>query len=202
LAPDDTGGSWHSGDLRGTGHRTNTFSNDDVALTISWDVSLAVRPGTSQVVIKRTVDFDVEYTHWYGIEGHAVSASFRVWYHVPLVLTVSLIGAVDGTLQVAVTSQVPQPAPNTSYDLPQGHLVSRTEGTSSIWVNVADALESTVDSAAKAALAAALPSQIETTLANTLNLTPFVFPGGAQLSMIDPLFTDAGDLLFGVSHKS
>ncbi|MFL6124435.1 hypothetical protein [Actinophytocola sp.] len=193
---------WNCRNQTGKSHRTNTFSNDDVVTTMSWDVSVTHTPGTDRLVITRVVDFDVDFTHWYGIEGHATSTSFHVWYHVPLTVTVTMAGVVDGRLQVTASSSYPQPDPTTLYDMPMGHLIVRSEGTSSIWESVADTLDKTVYDIVRAALDEAIGGEVATAVAQNLNLTPFVFPGGAQLGLVRPIFNTEGDLLFGASQKS
>ena len=80
--------------------------------------------------------------------------------------------------------------------------VTRTDGSASIWAGVNDTMESTVDKIVSVVIDETLPPRIERVIADRLNLSPFVFPGGAQLNLVNPLFNDAGDLLFGVSQKS
>lgn len=202
LAPVDGVLTWHHLGEVGKSHRTNTFSNDDVVTTIGWIVHVAPVVGTNQLVITRVVDFDVDFTHWYGVEGHAVSTSFHVWYHVPLTVTVTLAGVVDGTLQVTTSASYPRPEPGVLYDLPMGHLVVKTEGSSSIWESVADTMERTVDDIARAALDEAIGDEVAAAIATKINLRPFVFPGGAQLGLVRPIFNTEGDLIFGASQKS
>jgi hypothetical protein len=202
LRPVDGTLAWHHPREVGRSHRTNAVSNDDVVTTIGWNVYVAPKSGTGQLVITRTVDFDVEYTHWYGVEDHAVSTSFHVWYHVPLTVTVTMAGVVDGKLQVTATSSYPRPDPLVLSDLPMGHLVVKTEGSSSIWANVADTLERTVDDIVRATLDEAIGDDIAKAITHNLNLTPFVFPGGAQLGLVRPVFNTEGDLIFGASQKS
>jgi hypothetical protein len=186
----------------GKSHQANTFSTDDVVTTMSWHVSVAHTPGTDRLVIGRVVDFDLEYTHWYGIEGHAVSSSFHVWYHVPLTVTVTMTGVVDGMLQVTASSSYPQPDPTILYDLPMGHLVTRTEGSSGAWASVSDTLDAVINDIVRAALDEAIGDEVAAAVAKNLNLTPFVFPGGAQLGLVKPVFNAEGDLIFGASQKS
>lgn len=196
------GGRWSSPPVTAKTHRTNTFSNDDMTYTYAWDVRLRVIPGTNTISITRTVDFDISYTHWYGVENHAVTAGFRVWYRVPLTITVTILGAVDGKLQVSATSELPQSPPDTLYDLPYGWLVTDYREDSASWTAVQDQIDTYVDRAIDVSLTEAMPAKIAATLAHELNVAPFIFPGGAQLSMIDPLFNDEGDLLMGTSAKS
>jgi hypothetical protein len=47
-----------------------------------------------------------------------------------------------------------------------------------------------------------MPNHVEKAIADNLSLTPFVFPCGNQLNMINPVFNDEGDLLLGLSYKS
>ena len=202
LVPTATGGSWKSGPQTGQSHKTNTVSNDHVTYDFRWNVSVDIPSGGNQIKVTRVADFDISYTHWYGIEGHAASTSFGVSYHVPLVLTITLLGAIGGKPQVSVTGETTRPDPGTLYDLPHGQYVAEWKGKPSIWANVQDSMEKTIDAAVELAVAEALPAELANTIATTLNLSPFVFPGGAQLSMTDPVFNDARDLLFGVSHNS
>jgi hypothetical protein len=83
-----------------------------------------------------------------------------------------------------------------------GHLIVRSEGTSSIWESVADTMDKTVNDIVQAALDEAIGGEVATAIAQNLNLTPFVFPGGAQLGLVRPIFNTEGDLLFGASQKS
>jgi hypothetical protein len=159
-------------------------------------------PGTDQFVVNRVVDFDVKYTHWYGVEEHAVSTSFRVWYHVPLTVTVTMAGVVDGKLQVTASSSYPRPNPTDESDLPMAHLIVKSEGSSSMWPSVSDTLDKTVDDIVQAALDEAIGGEIATTVKRNMNLTPFVFPGGAQVGLMRPVFNTDGDLIFGASQKS
>jgi hypothetical protein len=194
--------AWQCRNQIGKSHKTNTFSNDDVETTMSWDVSVTHTPGTDQFVVNRVVDFDVKYTHWYGVEEHAVSTSFRVWYHVPLTVTVTMAGVVDGRLQVTASSSYPRPNPTDESDLPMAHLIVKSEGSSSMWPSVSDTLDKTVDDIVQAALDEAIGGEIATTVKRNMNLTPFVFPGGAQLGLVRPVFNTDGDLIFGASQKS
>ncbi|HEX5405562.1 MAG TPA: hypothetical protein VFX16_25075 [Pseudonocardiaceae bacterium] len=196
------GGSFSYGPVSSKSHQTNTFSNDDMEYTFAWNVTLKYVPGTATVRIERTVDFHIRYTHWYGIDGHAASASFGVEYHVPMAIVLTILGAVDGTLQVSAVTELPTEDPGTLSDLPHPSCIVGTEGDGAMLAPVLDTFDSAVDAAVDAALAEALPDRIATTLAHQLNVTPFVFPGGAQLSMIDPVFNDHGDLLMGTSAKS
>lgn len=202
LVPTATGGTWKSARQTGQSRKTNALSNDQVTYDFNWDVSVDIPSGGDRIKVTRVVTFEIGYKHWYGVKDHAASTSYTVKYEVPLWLTITLLGAVDGRPQVSVTGATTQPAPNTLYDLPHGQYLTGTEGTSSIWANVQDLMEKTIDAAVEPAVAEALPARLADTIATTLNLSPFVFPGGAQLSMTDALFNDARDLLFGVSHNS
>jgi hypothetical protein len=202
FAPTTLGGTWKIGALTSRSHRTNTWSNDDVDYSFSWDVSLNLVPGTNKVVINRVVNFDMKYTHWYGIEGHAVTSTCQIWYNVPLAITITFLGVIDGKLQVKVSTSTREPAPNTVYGDPYGWDITKVEGNSSIWKDVSDTLDQVINSAVAAAMPGALATGVEKAIADNLNLTPFVFPGGNQLNMINPVFNDEGDLLLGLSYKS
>ncbi|MBC3840536.1 hypothetical protein GXW82_10630 [Streptacidiphilus sp. 4-A2] len=201
FTPTALGGTWTSGPQTSRSHVTNSFSNDDVDYAMTVSVDLAVTPGSNEIVIKRTTDFDVHYTHWYGIDGHALSTEYHVWYDVPLTITVQLLGVQDGKLQVAVTSVTREPEPHTAYAEPYGWDITRSEGDSSIWLSVQDTLDAAVDGAVEMAVPKALLTGIETAIAQDLNLKPFVFPGSAQLFMANPLFSAEGDLLLGLQYK-
>lgn len=200
--PTTLGGSWSTGPLHSRSHRTNTWSNDDVDYTFSWDVNLNLVPGTNTAVITRTVNFDISYTHWYGLEGAAVTSTFRVWYNVPLTVTVTFLGVIDGKLQVKVGTSTRGPAPNHVYADPYGWDITKVEGSFSIWKDISDSMEQVINAAVNAAMPGALAAGVEKAIADNLNLTPFVFPGGNQLNMINPVFNDEGDLLLGLSYKS
>lgn len=195
------GGSFSYGPVSSKSHQTNTFSNDDMEYTFAWNVTLKYVPGTATVRIERTVDFHIKYTHWYGVDGHAVSASFGVEYRVPMAVEVTILGAVDGTLQVRAVADLPQEPPNTVSDLPYPSCIVGQEGDGVMLAPVLDTFDAAIGAAVDAAVAEALPDRIAATLAHQLNVTPFVFPGGAQLSMVDPVFNDNGDLLMGTSAK-
>ncbi|WP_330854295.1 hypothetical protein [Lentzea sp.] len=201
FTPDATGGSWSSGQLKGYSHKTNSVSNDHVELTCLWDASLAFTPGGNTVVIKRKLAFTVDYTHWYGVEGHAVKTNFWVDYHVPQTLTMTLAGADDGALQVNVVDETPQPDPTELYDMPYGWCIADSGGDQSIWAGVEETLEKTVNTIVESLIDRQLKDEVEKDVQNLVDLVPFVYPGGAQLFLVDPVFNNAGDLLFGVSHK-
>jgi hypothetical protein len=200
--PTTLGGTFSTVPFHSRSHRTNTWSNDDVDYTFSWDVNLNLVPGTNTVVITRVVNFDIDYTHWYGIDGHALTSKFRVWYNVPLTVTITFLGVIDGKLQVKVATSTRGPAPNTVYGDPYGWDIVKTEGSYSIWLDVVNTLNQVINNAVSAAMPAALASGVEAAITDNLNLTPFVFPGGNQLNMINPVFNDEGDLLLGLSYKS
>jgi hypothetical protein len=195
------GGSWASGVQSGKSHRTNTFSNDDVAYSMSITADLAVTPGAATIVITRNTDFDIHYTHWYGAEGGAAKSEFQVWYNVPLTITVKLLGAVDGRLQVSASSVTRQPDPNVNYGDPYGWDIVRTEGSYSIWGSISSDLDEVIDTMVNLAMPTALLTDIEDAIKDDLNLKPFVFPGSAQLFMANPEFNAAGDLLLGLQYK-
>ncbi|WP_191298826.1 hypothetical protein [Lentzea cavernae] len=201
FTPTATGGTWSSGQLSGYSHKTNSVSNDHVVLTSSWDAAIEFTPGAPTVVIRRNLDFTVDYTHWYGIEDHAAKVNFWVRYHVPQTLTMTLDGADDGALQVTVVVDTPQPDPLELYDMPYGWLIADSGGSQSIWAGVQETLEKTVDTIVTSLVDRQLGDQVEDDVQRRVNLAPFVYPGGSQLFLVDPVFNNAGDLLFGVSHK-
>jgi hypothetical protein len=202
LVPVAGGLAWDCRNQSGKSHKTNAFSSDDVVTTMSWDVSVTYVPGTDRLVITRVVDFDVNFTHWYSGHGHTDSTSCRVWYHVPLTVTVTMAGVVDGRLQVTASSSYPQPDPMTPADLPMAHLIVKSEGASSGWQSISEALDKTVSDIVGATLDEAIGYDVAAAVTRNLNLTPFVFPGGAQLGLVRPVFNTEGDLIFGVSQKS
>lgn len=200
FTPTALGGTWRSGPLSSKSHRTNTFSNDDAMYAFTFAVDLAVVPGTNQIVITRTVDFDIDFVHWYGLDGHAASSEFHVWYDVPLTVTIELAGVVDGKLQVSATSATREPSG--IYGDPYGWDITQTSGSYSIFSSVSDTMDSVINNAVAVAIPEALLPNIETAIAADLNLHPFVFPGGAQLFMANSVFNASGDLLLGLQYKS
>jgi hypothetical protein len=68
FVPTPDGGSFSYGPVSSRSHQTNTFSNDDMDYTFTWNVTLKYVPGTATVRIERAVDFRLKYTHWYGVE--------------------------------------------------------------------------------------------------------------------------------------
>jgi hypothetical protein len=162
-----------------------------------------VKPRSNQLVITRTTNFDIDYQHWYGVEGHAVMSEFHTWYAVTLTITVTLLGVQDGQLQVQVASTyAPQPIQNMNYVEPWGWLSTRTEGSASIWIAVYQTMDDVINNAVKAAMPEGLLPGIERIIKNALNLAPFVFPGGRQLFMANPAFNNEGDLLLGLQKKN
>ena len=195
------GGAWNSGQTSGHSHQTNTWSNDDAYYNMTFDVQVNITPGSNQIVIQRNTNFDIEFVHWYGVEGGAAKSRFKVWYAVPLTITVTLQGVQDGNLVVAVASQTTQPDPNIGYGDPYGWLITQTDGDSSIWQSVSKTMDAMINSAVNAAMPEALLPGITQVITKDLNLSPFVFPGGAQLFMANPMFNNEGDLLLGLQYK-
>ena len=185
----------------GTSHRTNTLSNDDAAYAFTFDVTLAEVPGQPTITIERRTRFSVKVTHWYGVEHHAVKSEFEVDYEIPVTYTVTLVGVDDGGLQVTVDEKTKQPDPNTVYADPYGWLITGTKGEWTVWQDVSSTWGSVIDSAVGLAVPAAAPDSMTATIASALDVSPFFFPGGAQLFMKDPVLSDAGDLLVGLQYK-
>ena len=202
FTPQALGGTWSSGTQSGTSHRTNTFSNDDIAYTMTITATLAVLPGTNTIQIIRNTDFDILYTHWYGAENNALKSQFQVWYNVPLTITIELLGIMNGQLQVNVTSTTRQKNPNTNYSDPYGWDITQTAGSTSIWNSIVDDMDTAINTMVGLAMPTALLPGVATTIQENLNFAPFVFPGGAQLFMANPEFTDAGDLLLGLQYEA
>jgi hypothetical protein len=195
------GVTWQTGDPHSRSRRGQFGSTDDVNFTFNWHADLTVAPGSSSVVISRKVDFKVSPTHWYGFPDHAASATCEVRYTVPQTITITLLGVMDGKLQVKVTSSTTQPDPGHVYADPYGWYMTGSDGTLPIG-DPGTTMGNAMTDMANAAVPAILASGIETRIANILNGTPFVLPGGSQLNMIHPCFNDEGDLLLGVSYKA
>lgn len=203
LTSKSDGGVFSYGPVSSKSHQTNTFSNDDIVYTFAWNVSLTFIPGTATIRIERTVDCTLDYTHWFGVEGHAVSTSFTARYRVPVTILVTIIGAVDGVLKVSAEVELPPPNPRDALSgLPYlSCLVGSIDG-GALLEPLIEQCDRAVSNAVDKTYAEALPAQITTTLAQQINVAPFVFPGGGQLSMVEPAFNDHGDLLMGTSAKS
>ena len=188
FTPTALGGTWSSGELSSKSHK----SGDDAWYTFNFNVDLSVDPGAGTIVIKRNTNFSVKVD---------TSSTFQVWYEIPLTLTISLTGIDKGALQVSVDEKTKQKAPHTLYGDPYGWLITKVQGDWPIWVWSGDTLEQTIDKAIGAAVPEAVPANITETIKNTLNPAPFVFPGGAELFMKDPVFSSSGDLLISLQYK-
>ena len=194
------GGTFDSGYLRSHSHVTNTMSNDDVYYGMQVTCDLKVQPGTNTIVINRMTKFDIDYIHWYGLEGHAAKDEFHVWYEVPLTITIKLLGVMDGQLQVESTDWTI--TPDHPYGDPYGWYIVRTSGSYSTWSTISSTTDAVIDNMCKMAIPEGVLPSVTTAIENNLNLTPFVFPGGAELFMANPVFNDECDLLLGLQYKS
>jgi hypothetical protein len=200
---DGLGGTWGSGIQSSLSHQTNAVSNDDAYYNCSVEVNLNIKPGSNQIVISRKTNFDIHYIHWYGVEGHAISSDFHVWYEVTLMITITLLGVQDGKLHVQSNSTYsPQKEPNHLYEDPYGWLITQTDGSYPIWQSVGDTMDTVINNFVDVAMPQALLPSIDQIVTNALDLSPFVFPGGAQLFMANPVFNDEGDLLLGLQYKN
>ena len=195
------GGKWTSGGQTSRSHRTNTWSNDDIDYNMTISAELTITPGAGTIMITRNTDFDLRYTHWYGIEKHAASDEFHMWYNFPLTITITLLGTQDAQLQVATTKKTRDPDPGMNYADPYQWDIVKTEGSYTVWTSINDDMAGALGRAANMAMPEGLMPEIEKAITEQLNLKPFVFPGSAQLFMADPQFNDAGDLLLGLQYK-
>jgi hypothetical protein len=98
------GGTWRSGSLHSRSRWEHPGSTDDAEYWFDWQVDLAAVPGTSTVTITRNATFKVKATHWYGFADHSLTSVIETDYFVPVTITITLLGVMDGKLQVAVTS--------------------------------------------------------------------------------------------------
>jgi hypothetical protein len=121
---------------------------------------------------------------------------------VPVTYTVTLLGVSDGALQVSVVQSIPPQPPNTVYDTDYGWLVTSTSGSYSMWASVNDTFDEVLRNGIAACIPDAIPPGMTDALQQSLNLMPFVFPGGSQLFMKNPVFSQAGDLTVGLSYKA
>jgi len=185
LAYNGLGGSWNSGVQSSHSHK----SGYDADYNFVFDVKLSITPGSNRIVIQRNTDFDIK------ING------FTVRYSVPLTITVELQGVQDGKLVVATTTQTKQPDPDTLYGDPYGWLITDTKGDYSIWSAVIKIMDKVIENAVNAAMPEALLPNIVKEITENLNLSPFVFPGGAELFMANPVFNNEGDLMLGLQYK-
>ena len=203
LSPVSTwlGGTFHYASPQGHSHVTNTLSNDDAYFNMSVDVDLRLEPGTNTIVISRTTSFDIDVIHWKGLEGAALKDEYRIWYVVPLTVTVELIGVVDGKLQVAATTQTTQKPPNVFSDTPYFWYSTGAQGSVGVFTATGDTMINAVDNMIKLAVPEALQPGIVEVIENSLNLQPLIFPGNAELFMANPFINAEGDLLLGLQYK-
>jgi hypothetical protein len=201
FTPTQYGGFWESGTYSARSHRTNTFSNDDVDYSMRVSVQLSVLPGTNTIAISRETHFDIHYTHWYGVDGHAASSDYHVWYQVPLNVTIKLIGAQDGKLQVSATATTREPDPNVQYGDPYGWDIVDQAGSYSGWGSISDDMDAAIAAMVSVAAPEALLPGVGKSITDDLNLKPFVFPGSSQLFLANPVFNGEGDLLLGLQYK-
>lgn len=203
FTPTTLGGTFSSGVKKGHSHKTNTFSNDDGYYEFSVDVTLAVQPKTNQIIITRKVKFSVTAEHWYGIENHALKDKIKIDYAMQLKITIELQGVVDGELQVNVTKEItPEKAKNTAYADPYGWWITGVKGSYPVWLSASNTFDKIIGDFAETAAPESILPNIEKTIKDNLNFSPFIFPGGNQLFMNNPSFNEEGDLIVGLSYKS
>jgi hypothetical protein len=203
FSPNGLGGTWSSGLCSGHSHQAVPLANDDAYYNASVDVDFSIQPGSNQIIITRKTNFDIDYIHWYGVEGHAIQDNCHLWYAVTLTITITLLGVQDGKLQVQSSSTyTPQKDPHTIYGEPYGWLITKHEGSLPGWQSVVDTMDCVVTNFVNVAMPEALLPGIEQVITNALDLSPFVFPGGAELFMANPIFNDEGDLLLGLQYKN
>jgi hypothetical protein len=71
-----------------------------------------------------------------------------------------------------------------------------------MWASVNDTFDEVLRNGIAACIPDAIPPGMTDALQQSLNLMPFVFPGGSQLFMKNPVFSQAGDLTVGLSYKA
>ena len=202
FSPTTLGGHWLVPEQRSRSHRTNTWSNDDVDYTFSWGGVLNLVPGTNKIVISHLACPSLTYTHWYGIEGHAASYTYFIGFSIMATITITVVGVIDGKLQTQVAFTIDGLQPAAASGEPDRWHLGNQEGDPAVWKHIGDTKDDVVSDLLKAAGDAVRPVGLEKAIEDNLNLTPFVFPGGSQLNMINPVFNDEGDLLLGLSYKS
>jgi hypothetical protein len=198
------GGTWQSGDLHSRSRRGNAGSTDDAEFWFNWKVDLVAAPGTNAITITRNATFKVKATHWYGVPDFWLTATSEceLDYYVPVTITITVLGVMDGKLQVKVTSSTKQPDSGHVYAEPYGWDITGHSGNLPPWSDVASTMENAMNNGINASVPEIIAGGIETRIADILNNTPFVLPGGSQLNMINPCFNDERDLLLGVSYKA
>jgi len=202
FVPNEMGGHFDSGRQTSRSHQTNSVSNDDVDYAMQVTVDLQVSPGKNLVVIARKTDFDIHFTHWYGLEGHALTSEYHCWYSVPVTYVIDIEGAANGAVQVNVQAQTkPKPTNVVSGD-PYPQYFVRAEGSTSTWSAVSDRMDRTITNMVNMAVNEAIPPGLAAAVKDALNLNPFVFPGSNQLFLKDSIFDLAGDILFGLQYNS
>ncbi len=201
FTPTADGGTWSTGQISSLSKKNNTFSADDAAYNSSFEVTLSIGKGDNKIVILRTMYFDVEVTHWYGVRDHSISSSIHVWYEIPTTITITMDGLDKGALQVNVDVKNKEADPSIAYGDPYGWLITKVKGSESIWKEVGDLQERCINDAVNVAVPKGLGTNIKNKIEQSLNLMPFIFPGGSQLYMKNPAFNYNGDLLVGIQYK-
>ena len=87
-----------------------------------------------------------------------------------------------------------------SYGDPWGWLITKIEGSYSIWAHVSSTMDRDINNAVNMAMTSALPDQPSSLIEK--DLPAFVVPGSAQLFLGNIFFNTQGDMMIGLSHKS
>lgn len=191
LTPD--GGIFSSGIKSG-----HTKANDNYAnFNFSVDTKLSAIENTNKIFIERSTNFDIEVVH----KGIFSNSSYKLWYHVPLTITIELCGINDGKLAVEVSSKTTEPDPDFVYSEPYGWMITKDEGNPSIWKSVGNEMDNYVTQLVNTAVLKGTLPQVKNEIENSLRLESFVFPYGSQLFMSDPIFNHERDLLIALKYK-
>ncbi|SFR93237.1 hypothetical protein [Anaeromicropila populeti] len=192
-----TGGKFNSSVTSGY----SATAANDAYFNFSVTTTLSPVENTNKIMIKRVTDFDIKVVHWYGIKNHALNSHIKVYYHVPVAITIELIGISEGKLAVNITSKMPEPDPSAVYSDEYGWLCTGVEGGIPGWKGVGEEMEKQITKFVKLAILEGTLPKLKDEIENSLRLEPFVFPYGSQLFMRDPSFNNEGDLLIGLQYK-
>ncbi len=198
FTPTALGGTCTGGPF--TSH--NEYGSDNADYGLGVTIDMAVTPGSNSIKIVYTLDFSVALTHFY-LWRHSVSApDYSVSFSIPVTYDIALLGVSDGALVVNVTKSIPPAPPNVISRYNYFWLISSETG-SYPWTNAGvQAFDKAISDSIDGVMPGLLPKNLEGAIAKALTLTPFVFPGGAQIYLKNPTFSTQGDLLAGLSLQA
>jgi len=186
-----------------TSKQSHAFSNDEVTYTMSVNVSVTqnIGPANPSITITKRTKWDINYTHWYGVAGHAIYDHIHTWFACTYTATITFLGVTDGRIHINVTeSSKPAKNPNVTYGDPYGWLIVKNEGQPDGWKGIMGTLDAACSGAGEVAVPVAVPGKLKGELEK--EVSAFVLPGGAQMFFGDVFFNGEGDMVLGAEMKA